>query len=322
MSTTAVAGFVGLGLLNGALSFVGGETLRQALGYPAISDVRIWIRHAVAELKAFVSSELQRQLDDIELRDMENDLQGILNNLYQYAELSSENQKSNRFLLDYVTISTAHLVPRSLRFDQAYFVTTTAIAYRLFVLQTLFVLDDDDGHIKSAKPMIDGAITQLVLSRNRLSKEMSPGAHFDIVCSVKTHQEYLAEIPRGPGDIRTTSTVHCFGMLDGHQITDTYSADFREERILKKQVEEEMAPRKAEMKQQAQDFKRKANASLFQIIDCYDKMCKKIGETYTPPEEAVKNLGKKQNAYPHIRTINIPDSVQMPGASVRSRMAT
>ena len=308
MSTTSVTGFVGLALLNGALSFVGGQLLRNALGYPSISDVRIWIRHAVAELKAFVSEELQRQLDDLELRDMENELQGILNNLHQYAELSSENQKSNRFLLDYVAISTARLVPRSLRFDQAYFVATTAIAYRLFILHALFTLDNDKGHIKSAKPMIDGAITQLALSRNRLIKEMSPVAHFDIVCSVKTHHDYLAEIPRSSADIRITRTAHCFGTLDGRPITETYSAEFHKKHILKMQIEEEMAPRKAEMKQQAQDFRRKANASLYRIIECYDTMCKKIGESYTAPEEAKRIR--------NIRAIDIPDLVQMPGATV------
>ena len=46
----AVASFVGLALLQGAIAYVGGELMASVLGAARITDVRTWIREAVAEL--------------------------------------------------------------------------------------------------------------------------------------------------------------------------------------------------------------------------------------------------------------------------------
>jgi hypothetical protein len=52
------AAFVGLALLEGAISYVGGQAMASAMGGPTITDIRAWIAEAVAELEAFVSAEL------------------------------------------------------------------------------------------------------------------------------------------------------------------------------------------------------------------------------------------------------------------------
>ena len=309
MSANAVAGLVGRELLKGALAFVGGEALRNALGYASIVDVRMWMRQEVAELKAFVSEEVQRKLDDLVLRDMEAELTGILINIDQYADLSKKAQKTDRFLLEEVATSTARLVPRSLQFDQAYFVTTTAIAYRFFALYALYQSNKEEGHIDSARPMVDSAVKQLRLSRNRLSHEMSPEAHFDIVCETKSYPDYLEETPSRP---RFIWIVSCFGTRNGRRVTDRYSREIVHTRDaptkLREHVEAALEPLTTPMRQEAQEFVKMANTSISEVIRCYDKMCQKIGKSYTPPEDSESALD--------IEVIDIPNSIKIPGATV------
>ena len=316
MSANAVAGFVGLELLRGALAFVGGKALNNALGYASISDVRMWTRQAVAELKAFVSEELQRQLEDLVLRKMEAELAETLIHIEQYAELSKETQASNKFLLEKVSTLTAGLVPRSLQFDQAYFVATTAIAYRFFALYALYQFDKDKAHINSARGMVDSAVKQLRLSRNRLSHEMSPEAHFDIVCEEKRYNYYTEEIPKGPPSFSIIRT--CFGTRDGRRVTDRYSVDMMYRKYAKttprKQVEVALEPLITPMRQEAQDFLKMANTSLSEVIRCYDEMCQKIGKSYKPPVDA------DAESVLEIEAVDIPNLIKMPGATVNKAM--
>ena len=312
MSATAVAGFVGLALLKGVLSFVGGKALQSALGDPKISDACIWTRQTIEEFKAFISEELRRQLDEYALDELETDLKSTLDNLHHYARLSLGSQAKNRSLIEAVSESTTRLVRRSLEFPAAYFVTTAAIACRFFALYSLYKLDDDPNHIRGSKGMVDDVVTGLLLSRKSLSDEMSPEAHFDIVCETKVYTEYVDEL--------RPSYKHfafCFGTRDGHRVTDRYSRELyiSQEDVwpsLRQQVEIALEPLTTPMRQEAQEFMKTANTSLCEVIRCYDDLCKQIDESYKPPEDAECLLG--------IETVDIPDLVKMPGATVKKAM--
>ena len=236
-------------------------------------------------------------------------MEGILNNIHHYASLSEKAQKTNKFLLEEVSILTARLVPRSLQFDQAYFVATTAIAYRFFALYALYQFDKDEGHINSLKPMVDSAVKQLGLSRICLSHEMSPEAHFDIVCETKTYTYYEEELRAS-----YKTVVSCFAKRDGRRVTDKYSSEFGRvsSTTLKKQVEAALEPLTTPMRQEAQDFLKLANTSLSEVIRCYDEMCQKIGKSYTPPADAESVL--------EIETVDTPNLIKMPGATVNKAM--
>ena len=58
-----------------------------------------WIQNAVAELKAFVSEELRRQLDERVIEQLQADLQGVIINLHQYASLRSSSRQRNKYLI-------------------------------------------------------------------------------------------------------------------------------------------------------------------------------------------------------------------------------
>ncbi|WP_271595926.1 hypothetical protein [Bradyrhizobium sp. CCBAU 25360] len=135
----SAAPFVGLALLQGAISYVGGRLSASALGDPVISDVQSWFKNAIAELEAFVSAELRRQLDQRAMEQMRADLPGINTNLCQYSSLRASNRPRNKYLLERCDMTTASLLPLSLYYDQALFVTTIA-TYRLFTPPRIFRL--------------------------------------------------------------------------------------------------------------------------------------------------------------------------------------
>jgi hypothetical protein len=291
-----VAAFVGLALLQGAISYVGGQLLSSALGDPKISDVRAWIQNAVAELEAFVSAELRRQLDERVMEQMRADLQGITTDIYQYASLRPSSRQRNKYLLETSDTETARLVPLSLNYDQALFITTTAMAYRLFTLYSLYQLDRDPGHIKSARPIMDEYVKQTSIIRDRIGKQMSPATHFTINCSIVGETKYT-----------------CIGLRDGQPITPPYNAPAKINGrdsfvVMTEAIKRRLAPLTDPMQKQTDEFLKSANSSIQLAIDCYGKMCRRVGDRYSPPPGAPPLL--------NIAKATIPNIVVMPGAIV------
>ncbi|BBZ91326.1 hypothetical protein BRDID11004_75460 [Bradyrhizobium diazoefficiens] len=294
----SAAAFVGLALLQGAISYVGGRLLASALGDPVISDAQSWLKNAIAELEAFVSAELRRQLDERVMEQMRADLQGINTNLYQYSSLRASNRLRNKYLLETCDTTTASLVPLSLNYDQALFVTTTAMAYRLFTLYALYELDHDRGHIRSARPTMDDFVRRVSAIRDKVGHQMSPDAHFKINCTIVGETTYT-----------------CIGVRDGAPITPLYRApptingrDAFE--VMRESIKRRIAPLTEPMQKQADEFLKSANTSIQLAIDGYDKMCRRIGETYSLPAGAPPLL--------KIGVAKIPAVVVMPGAIVGS----
>lgn len=291
----AVAAFVGMALLQGAISYVGGQVMSSALGDPKITDVRAWIQNAVQEIEAYVSAELRRQLDERVLEQVRANLQGITINIYQYSSLNPRRHERNRYLLETCDTTTATLVPLSLNYDQALFITTTAMAYRLFTLYALYELDGDPGHIQSARPMMDEFVIRTSAIRDRVGAQMSPANHFRINCTIVGETHYTCIGSRDGAPI--TPRMH----TDGPEINGRDSFDVMRERITAR-----IAPLVDPMQKLHDEFLKSANSSIRLSIDCYDKMCRKIGETYSPPANAAPLL--------NIEDPVVPSIIVMPGA--------
>ena len=159
--------------------------MASALGGARISDLKTWIAEAVAELEAFVSAELRRQLTELILNQMRADLEGVIQNVAEYSRLRTVDRTSNRFLLESCDTKTASLVPLSLNYDQALFISFSAMAYRFFALFGLYELDRDRGHIDFARSSVDDFINKTSAARDRIEKALNPGArlvkHLDVV---------------------------------------------------------------------------------------------------------------------------------------------
>jgi hypothetical protein len=266
----AAAVFVALELLEGAIQYVGGKLMASAMGDATITDVRTWIREAVAELEAFVSAELRRQLTEMVMNQMVADLEGIIKNLNEYAALEPDNDDRNRFLLEGADLKTGSLVSLALDYDQALFTALTAMAYRLATLFALFKIDGDHGHITTAKSEVDDFVQKVSVIRDRVNKSLSPETRLTIQYSVR------------PGTwnnpiIRFRGLV----FLDGRQASST------EESQLLSDVEQKANQIRANLavaviKQQT-EFHDKVNSGIKLTATCYNDMCHKIGGSYPIP---------------------------------------
>jgi hypothetical protein len=294
------AAWVGMKLLEGALNYAGGQLMAAALGDPTISDVRIWIQSAVAELEAFVSAELRRQLEANAMREMKADLQGVITNVHQYASLSPGNRERNRFLIEDSASATASLVPLSLDYDQAFFVTTTAVAYRLFTLYAMFELDSDAGHIKSGRPLMDDFVTHAIVIRDRIAIAMSPDSHFRINCGIIGEDK-----------------SYCSATRDGQLIVPVMTAPLQicrqgvcrdADEVMRELIARRLAPLTQPMQAQADEFQRLANSSIKLAITAYTTMCAKVGVAYSPPID----IGSLER----LVLPTFPEIVVMPGAIV------
>ena len=252
--------FVGLALLRGAISYVGGQLMASALGGARITDVRTWIAEAVAELEAFVSAELRRQLTELVLNQMRADLEGVIQNVTEYSRLQPANLASNRFLLESCDTRTASLVPLSLNYDQALFISFSAMAYRFFTLFGLYDLDHDQGHIDFARPSVDDFITKTLAAQNRIEKTLNPGTRL---------VKHIVDRPP-----RSSSYI----TLDGNIVWQHNGDDF--DNI---QVNAAYGRLFAPVQQQYVEFIDKTNAAIILTATCYDDMCRKIGKTYPIP---------------------------------------
>jgi hypothetical protein len=262
METAALVGFW---LLQGAISYVGGQLMASALGGARISDVQTWIAEAVAELEAFVSAELRRQLTELILNQMRADLDGIIQNLTEYSRLRKRDQATNRFLLESSDTKTASLVPLSLDYDQALFISFSAVAYRFFALFGLYERDRDPGHITFARPSVDNFINKAMAARDRIEKALNPGTRL-----VK-HLQFYPGDPDYPATEPGPSTDN-YITLDGKVVWHDNTQD-----LDNRQVNAAYAKLYPPLEQQCKAFIGNTNANIKLTASCYSDMCVKIG---------------------------------------------
>ncbi len=271
VTLTAVASFVALALAQGAISYVGGRLMGDILGDPKIGDIKTWIANAIRELEGYFRAELQRQLEQQVIDEITADAQGISTNLYEYALLSEKSRRSNRFLIEYTDLTTAHLIPLAMKHEPVTFITMSAMSYRLMSIYSLYLLDKDAGHILSNKPMMDDYVISIVSFRNYADKILSPDTRVG---------GYACDYIGGKGEEGTGGYARCSIFLDD-KIQGTYlGATFD---AAEKKASIPYAALSAEIKRQQREFIDKINKPLLLTIEGYDLMCRKVGSKYVPP---------------------------------------
>lgn len=266
--------------------------MSHALGDPVLSDVKSWIAAAVAEIEAFVSAELRRQLDALVIQNMQAELQAVNTSLYQYASLLPKNQRINRYLLEVSDTATAKLIPLSLNFDQALYITTAAMGFRLFVVLGLYNLDHDEGHIKSARDGMNEFVTKTVAIRKRIASAMDPTGRVTTRCNVFNGPKVCEALV--DGNVEQTAPLTASDVQAQRQkLADIVTARYLERRDA---------------------FITTANQSIAKATVCYDKICKLIGTSYDPPADVDFTFSSKE-LNPVANILRSP--LHMPGATVR-----
>jgi hypothetical protein len=295
----AAAGWVGTYLLEGALEYEGGQIMAGALGEPVLSDVRSWIANAVAELDSFIEAALKATLTQLVVANMQAELDAVNTAIYEYANLESKNQEENRYLLQTCDSATAILVPLSLSYDQIY-ITTAAMGFKLFTVLALYNLDRDKSHITSAIPMMDSFVSKSVSVRDSISARMDPSLHLRVSnCNFALESTGAAPTPLdlwAPAE-EVAATKKCQLFDDGQSVAMPRGF----------QVQAEYNRRKDVYLKLKADFLSLTGNSINKAIECYQGMCKRVGETYTPP--ATPSNVTPLPAFPGVIT--------MPGALVK-----
>jgi len=298
------AAYVGKELLSGAIQYVGGKIMAQVLGDPTISDVKAWIQEAVAELEAYVSAALDAKV----IEQMQADLESVNTRLHEYAALRPANQKTNRHLIEVCNDVTSGLLPLSLNYDQALFITTATMGYRLFSLYALYQLDKDPGHIAAAKDTMDDFVIRTMATRDKIAKSLDPST---LAGGCGRH-----DITIGPIQHQVTHVFWNCNVSHNGQVI--WAQTFRDtsEAAARAQFAAQLDQDKKQFTALYDGFLGAINPSIASAVLAYQDMCRKIGKTYTPPmpihsalNPQVENGG---NESPN------PVTIKMPGAVVTS----
>lgn len=262
LTAGAAAALVAQKLLEGALQYAGGQILAHALGAATITDVRTWIIAAVAQIQAFVSEELRKQLSQLVLDEMGADLQGVVSHINQYAALLPDNQAKNRAILESVNNTTASAIPRASKYDQASPIIAGLMAYRLIARNGLYQLDKDPGHIRGMRADMDEYVRVMKAIGERTLPLLAPAARLKPMG--------CRGLPPGEG---TKNQAECRWTIDGAPISTITNPP----KYTQKMFEAELM---ATLQRQHEVFAAQITSYLGEATSAYDAMCRTVGDSY------------------------------------------
>ena len=216
--------------------------------------------------------------------------------------MKKENQKTNRYLLETSDTATARLIPLSLNYNQALDITAASVGFRQFVMFALYQLDKDKGHITSARPMMDEFVTKAVSIRDRISNVMGPKTHI----STKACRQVLTFMQP-----HYLTGQYCEIVMDGDDSHSFYleGLDLTKGQAKQKLIVDTLS---VPFLKGQKTFIDNTNQTIGKAIQCYDKMCRAVGATYTPPPGAPFNM---INLRPFSSVVRAP--IIMPGAIIQ-----
>jgi hypothetical protein len=257
-------------LLEGALSYVGGQMLSKALGGATITDVHVWIQQAVLELESFIAAKLDEKV----LEQIQTNVSGLQTDMNQYARLQPSHQKDGKFLLEHVDTDSAQLIPLTYDYQQALFLGFLAIGYRFFATMSLYRLVGDAAFITADKQLVDDFIVKMNQTYLAIFNRLSPASRIRIDCWM--------ELPPN-GEIGSYS---CDVKLDGTELNDAlWWTDSEDQEGSVRGSAQAYADSKVKpgVLVIQQNFQSAALKCFHGTIDTYTKMCKLVGITYKSP---------------------------------------
>jgi hypothetical protein len=308
-----VAAVVGY-LLEGAFQYVGGALMSSALGGATITDVHTWIREAVVELEAFVAAKL----DQLVLQQLAGDMDQAKANIQEYASLKPRERSKNRYLIEFADTHARSLISISLNYRQSFFVSLAAMAYWSFARYALYADDHATAHIRTMKGDVDEFLIKASETFQYLLDRQSPDYRIKVVCDVDPGLPGQDDVPPEPG------YYYCWVTLDGHDVggdVQDPNDEARAQRQAQAYADRQIRPA---VEKDFQQFKANGKKSLKLIADTYDRMCRHVGGSYTPPPNLPFNITIVEGADADTATVEAvaPPHLQtllMPGAIVIGR---
>jgi hypothetical protein len=183
---------LGEALYKKGIDYAAGTLLQTIFKESKPVDAREFINEAVTGIEAKIAG-LEAKIDQQNLYRMQSELGSISSTFAEYVALLDQGE-GDKSLLDFCDTTSAGLLLFSMRYDQAFFLSTAVLAYRLLTRFALFQFDRSSG--RSGEGRITSLVTNgdmksyfqgLIQSRARLMKSLTP--QYAISCN--RHQELL-----------------------------------------------------------------------------------------------------------------------------------
>lgn len=136
------AATVAMWLAEGAVSYIGGLAMSKILGDPSLSDIATLIRSSIEEIKTFIRQELQRQIDENEIRVMKSQFESVIRNLKDFDLMPKPDRKKYRYLLENAFTESGVVMSLASKFEMnGIFVYANSTSTRILALAAQSKLD-------------------------------------------------------------------------------------------------------------------------------------------------------------------------------------
>ena len=217
---------VGKKLFDMGIDYAKGAVLSDVFKEPTLGNVHEWVSQAVTSIEARIDA-LDAKIDQQNLNRMMSDLDSIREQFEHYSQLPPRLQGPNRYLLAYCDTTSGDLLSLSQKYEQAFFLSSTVLAYRLLTRFALFQLDSSnganaEGHITSLVPSMKAYFEWATDSRSRLVSKLAP--HYKVLCKdvdkggLFTTPKTACDIFRGEALISKTKVMNWAGKTEKHGI--------------------------------------------------------------------------------------------------------
>lgn len=137
-------------LAEGALSYIGGEALKNVLGRPAYENIPGMIRDAVEELKVFIRDELRKALDEIVIQELEAEARALQVDLNRYSEVPENLKRDYKYLLESSDLSTSRGITHAEPYGiSALPIYVSFVSLRIHVIQAFYELDHSRENLRN-----------------------------------------------------------------------------------------------------------------------------------------------------------------------------
>ena len=176
---------LGKKLFDMGIEYAKGTVLETVFKQPTISDVHQWVDRSVTSIEAKIAA-LDAKIDRLNLDKMASDLQSVKNEFEHYARMPLNQKQQNRYLLEYCDTKSNELLPQTQKYDQAFFLSSTVLAYMMLTSFALYQHDSSAGpgaeaHVASLVSTVESYFASAAGSRARLVDKLAP--HYTIRCN-------------------------------------------------------------------------------------------------------------------------------------------
>ncbi len=136
---------LGEALYKKGIDYASGTLLQNIFKESKPVDAQEFMSEAVKGIESKIAG-LEAKIDQQNLDRMQSDLHGISSTFAEYVTPLDQGE-GDKSLLDYCDTTSATLLSLSMRYEQAFFLSTAVLAYRLLTRFALFQLARSSGRV-------------------------------------------------------------------------------------------------------------------------------------------------------------------------------